>query len=101
MNILTHHLYLRKLQIIAYSALTLRRREDAPPPSPEQHQAQLLQSQLSPHKLAYQESLIQEWEAEIHEIETGIHELAEIFHDLGTLVNQQGSMIGASSMELP
>ncbi|KIL67719.1 hypothetical protein M378DRAFT_185337 [Amanita muscaria Koide BX008] len=70
------------------------RREDVPPPSsPEQRQAQLLQSQLSPHELAYQESLIQEREAEIHEIETGIHELAEIFRDLGTLVNQQGSMI--------
>jgi hypothetical protein len=63
------------------------------PPSPEQRQAQILQS-LSPHELAYQESLIQEREAEIREIETGIHELSEIFRDLGTLVNQQGSMIG-------
>ncbi|KAF8631023.1 hypothetical protein AX15_002634 [Amanita polypyramis BW_CC] len=62
-------------------------------PSPEQRQAQILQSQLSPHELAYQESLIQEREVEIREIETGIHELAEIFRDLGTLVNQQGSMI--------
>jgi len=62
------------------------------PPSPEQRQAQILQS-LSPHELAYQESLIQEREAEIREIETGIHELSEIFRDLGTLVNQQGSMI--------
>jgi syntaxin 7 len=67
------------------------RREE--PSSPEQRQAQLLQSQLSPHELAYQESLIHEREAEIREIETGIHELAEIFRDLGTLVNQQGSMI--------
>lgn len=65
-----------------------------PEPTPqEQRQAQILQSQLSPHELAYQESLIQEREAEIREIETGIHELAEIFQDLGTLVNQQGSMI--------
>ncbi|KAI6044889.1 t-SNARE [Pisolithus marmoratus] len=61
--------------------------------SPHQQQAQLLQSQLSPHELAYQESLIQERETEIHEIEAGIHELSEIFRDLGTLVNQQGSMI--------
>ncbi|KIK06244.1 hypothetical protein K443DRAFT_674532 [Laccaria amethystina LaAM-08-1] len=63
-------------------------------PTPqEQRQAQILQAQLSPHELAYQESLIQEREAEIREIETGIHELAEIFHDLGTLVNQQGGML--------
>ncbi|EGN98155.1 hypothetical protein SERLA73DRAFT_183042 [Serpula lacrymans var. lacrymans S7.3] len=61
--------------------------------SPQQRQAQLLQSQLSPHELAYQESLIHEREAEIREIETGIHELSEIFRDLGTLVNQQGSML--------
>ncbi|KAF8957274.1 t-SNARE [Flammula alnicola] len=67
---------------------------DEPEPTPqEQRQAQLLQAQLSPHELAYQESLIQEREAEIREIETGIHELSEIFHDLGTLVNQQGGMI--------
>jgi syntaxin 7 len=67
---------------------------DEPEPTPqEQRQAQILQSQLSPHELAYQESLIQERENEIREIETGIHELAEIFHDLGTLVNQQGGMI--------
>jgi t-SNARE complex subunit (syntaxin) len=65
-----------------------------PDRSPEQRQAQLLQSQLSPHELAYQESTIQEREREIEEIETGIHELAEIFHDLGTLVNQQGGMLG-------
>ncbi len=64
------------------------------PSAQEQRQAQILQEQLSPHELAYQESLIQEREAEIREIETGIHELSEIFHDLGTLVNQQGSMIG-------
>lgn len=61
--------------------------------SPEQRQAQILQSQLSPHELAYQESLIQEREEEIREIETGIHELAEIFRDLGTLVQQQGGML--------
>ncbi|KAF5315288.1 hypothetical protein D9619_007385 [Psilocybe cf. subviscida] len=67
---------------------------DQPEPSAqEQRQAQILQAQLSPHELAYQESLIQEREAEIREIETGIHELSEIFHDLGTLVNQQGGMI--------
>jgi len=68
-----------------------------PPPdyddTPEQRQAQMLQQQLSPHELAYQESLIQEREQEIREIETGIHELAEIFHDLGTLVQQQGGML--------
>jgi len=56
-------------------------------------QAQILQSQLSPHELAYQESLIHEREAEIREIETGMHELAEIFRDLGTLVGEQGQMI--------
>ncbi|KAJ8586454.1 t-SNARE [Rhizopogon salebrosus TDB-379] len=61
--------------------------------SPQQRQAQLMHSQLSPHELAYQESLIQEREAEIEEIESGIHELAEIFRDLGTLVNQQGGML--------
>ena len=80
---------------VPFIAYPCRRPEDVPPPSsPEQRQAQLLQSQLSPHELAYQESLIHEREAEIREIETGIHELAEIFRDLGTLVNQQGSMIG-------
>ncbi|KAG6840375.1 hypothetical protein C0991_007112 [Blastosporella zonata] len=57
-------------------------------------QAQILQQQLSPHELAYQESLIQEREAEIREIESGMHELAEIFRDLGTLVGEQGQMIG-------
>ena len=56
--------------------------------------AQMLQSQLSPHELAYQESLIQEREAEIREIESGMHELSEIFRDLGTLVGEQGQMIG-------
>ncbi|ETW82113.1 hypothetical protein HETIRDRAFT_475581 [Heterobasidion irregulare TC 32-1] len=61
--------------------------------SPQQRQALALQSQLSPHELAYQESLIQERETEIREIETGIHELSEIFRDLGTLVNEQGGML--------
>jgi len=61
--------------------------------SPTQRQAQIFQSQLSPHELAYQESLITEREAEIREIETGIHELAEIFHDLGTLVGEQQVMV--------
>ncbi|CAK5269842.1 unnamed protein product [Mycena citricolor] len=65
----------------------------AEPETPQQRQALLLQQQLSPHELAYQESLIQEREAEIREIETGIHELSEIFHDLGTLVQQQGGML--------
>jgi len=68
--------------------------QSTPTPTPqEQRQAQVLQAQLSPHELAYQESLIQEREAEIREIETGIHELQEIFRDLGTLVNQQGGML--------
>ncbi|KII86937.1 hypothetical protein PLICRDRAFT_113748 [Plicaturopsis crispa FD-325 SS-3] len=61
--------------------------------TPQEHQALMMQNQLSPHELAYQESLIQERESEIREIETGIHELAEIFQDLGTLVNQQGGML--------
>jgi len=61
--------------------------------SPEQRQALAMQSQLSPHELAYQESLIQERETEIREIETGIHELSEIFRDLGTLVSEQGGML--------
>ncbi|KAG1761808.1 t-SNARE [Suillus occidentalis] len=69
----------------------LRQREASA--SPRLRQAQLLQTQLSPHELAYQESLIQEREADIQEIESGIHELSEIFRDLGTLVNQQGGMI--------
>ncbi|KAF8895114.1 t-SNARE [Infundibulicybe gibba] len=64
------------------------------PDNIEQRQAQILQTRLSPHELAYQESLIQERENEIREIETGIHELAEIFQDLGTLVDQQGGMLG-------
>ncbi|KAL1710746.1 t-SNARE [Schizophyllum commune] len=59
----------------------------------QQQQTQLLQQQLSPHELAYQESLIQEREAEIREIESGIHELAEIFNDLGHLVQDQGQML--------
>jgi t-SNARE complex subunit (syntaxin) len=67
------------------------------PSSPSNHQAQtqaqLLQSQLSPHELAYQESLIQEREEDIREIEAGVHELAEIFRDLGTMVHQQGGML--------
>ncbi|KAI0785135.1 t-SNARE [Abortiporus biennis] len=62
-------------------------------PTPSQRQAQVLQNQLSPHELAYQESLIQEREAEIRDIETGIHELHEIFRDLGTLVQEQGGML--------
>lgn len=57
-------------------------------------QFKLSDRQLSPHELAYQESLITEREAEIREIETGIHELSEIFRDLGTLVNEQGGMLG-------
>jgi len=61
--------------------------------APEQLQAQAMQAQLSPHELAYQESLIHEREAEIREIETGIHELSEIFRDLGTLVHEQGGML--------
>ncbi|KAJ2911534.1 hypothetical protein MD484_g8881, partial [Candolleomyces efflorescens] len=74
---------------------------DEPAPTPqEQRQAQILQSQLSPHELAYQESLITEREAEIREIETGIHELSEIFHDLGTLVNQQGTMLDNIEMNI-
>ncbi|TFK24400.1 t-SNARE [Coprinopsis marcescibilis] len=68
--------------------------------SQEQRQAQILQQQLSPHELAYQESLIQEREEEIREIESGIHELAEIFQDLGTLVNQQGSMLDNIEMNI-
>ncbi len=55
----------------------------------------MLQQSLSPQELAYQESLVQEREAEIREIETGIHELHEIFRDLGTLVQEQGGMLGA------
>jgi len=66
---------------------------NATPSSPSQRQAQLLQAQLSPHELAYQESLIQEREEDIREIEAGVHELAEIFRDLGTLVHQQGGML--------
>ncbi|KAK7441727.1 SNAP receptor [Stygiomarasmius scandens] len=66
---------------------------EEPPSSPEQRQAQLLQNTLSPHELAYQESLIQERESDIREIESGIHELSEIFRDLGTLVHQQGGML--------
>ena len=78
-----------------HAILVYRNPNEPEPSAQEQRQAQILQAQLSPHELAYQESLIQEREAEIREIETGIHELSEIFHDLGTLVNQQGGMIGA------
>ena len=74
--------------------------EVSEPTPQEQRQAQILQSQLSPHELAYQESLIQEREAEIREIETGIHELSEIFRDLGTLVNQQGTMLDNIEMNI-
>ncbi|KAJ7872130.1 t-SNARE [Mycena olivaceomarginata] len=69
------------------------RQEPHPDDTPQQRQVQILQQQLSPHELAYQESLIQEREAEIREIENGIHELSEIFRDLGTLVHQQGDML--------
>ena len=65
-------------------------------PTPSQRQAQILQTQLSPQELAFQESMIQEREAEIREIESGIHELHEIFRDLGTLVQEQGGMLGES-----
>ncbi|KAF8627433.1 hypothetical protein AX17_006247 [Amanita inopinata Kibby_2008] len=82
-----------KLAVEEEHAHPSRHEETVPPSLPEQRQAQLLQTQLSPHELAYQESLVQEREAEIREIETGIHELSEIFRDLGTLVNQQGTMI--------
>ncbi|KAL6304409.1 t-SNARE [Sparassis latifolia] len=64
-----------------------------PGTSPSQRQAQILHNQLSPQELAFQESLVQEREAEIREIETGIHELSEIFRDLGTLVSEQGGML--------
>ncbi|KAL1718658.1 t-SNARE [Schizophyllum commune] len=64
-----------------------------PSTSPEQRQAQLLQNQLSPQELEYQESLIQEREREIREIEGGIQELSEIFNDLGHLVQDQGQML--------
>jgi syntaxin 7 len=64
------------------------------------HQTQILQPKLSPHELAYQESLIQEREDEIREIETGMHELAEIFRDLGTLVGEQGMMVGQCILSL-
>jgi len=70
------------------------------PTQQELQQTQIFQTQLSPHELAYQESLIQEREDEIREIETGIHELAEIFQDLGTLVNQQGTMLDDMSGSL-
>jgi len=56
---------------------------------------------LSPHELAYQESLVQERETEIREIETGIHELNEITRDLATIITEQGSMIGKSPYPNP
>lgn len=88
-------LLLLLLFIILYTSRPSSFDDQQPKPTlQEQRQAQILQAQLSPHELAYQESLIQEREAEIREIETGIHELQEIFRDLGTLVNQQGGMIG-------
>ncbi|KAK0189057.1 t-SNARE [Armillaria mellea] len=62
-------------------------------PDAVQHQSLLLQSRLSPHELAYQESLIQERENDIREIESGIHELAEIYRDLGMIVGEQGEML--------
>ncbi|KAJ7049887.1 t-SNARE, partial [Mycena amicta] len=88
----------RQRTVVQGVRLAVADEHDPLPPSyadstPEQRQAQLLQQQLSPHELPYQESLIQEREAEIREIETGIHELAEIFTDLGTLVQQQGGML--------
>ncbi|KAK0446855.1 t-SNARE [Armillaria borealis] len=67
--------------------------EDDHDHQPDQHQSLLLQSRLSPHELAYQESLIQERENDIREIESGIHELAEIYRDLGTIVGEQGEML--------
>ncbi|KAF7325911.1 SNARE domain protein [Mycena kentingensis (nom. inval.)] len=70
-----------------------RPQEEHEDDTPTERQALLLQQQLSPHELAYQESLIQEREQEIREIETGIHEIAEIFQDLGSLVQQQGGML--------
>ena len=56
---------------------------------------------LSPHELAYQETLVQEREVEIREIETGIHELNEITRDLATIITEQGTMIGESSYPNP
>jgi len=91
-----------------------RKHRAKPSSSPEKRQAILLQQQMSPHELVYQESSIQEHESEIREMESGIHELteifqereneirgiesgicelAEIFNDLSTLVDQQGGML--------
>ena len=83
-----------------HSRLYKRRLSQHADAVPEQVQAQAMQSQLSPHELAYQESLIHEREVEIREIETGIHELSEIFRDLGTLVHEQGGMLGQSPSAL-
>lgn len=59
-----------------------------------QLQAQEQQQLLNQHDLDYQQSLIQEREAEIQGIEHGIEELNEIFTDLGAIVNEQGTIIG-------
>ena len=78
------------------SPVLCRHEPRASSPTPSQRQAQILQNQLSPQELAFQESMIQEREAEIREIESGIHELHEIFRDLSTLVQEQGGMLGGS-----
>ncbi|KAF8836685.1 t-SNARE, partial [Paxillus ammoniavirescens] len=57
--------------------------------SPQQLHAQLLRSQLSPHELAYQESLVQECEAEIQEIEIGIQEIETGIHELSPGVPEE------------
>ncbi|KAG8830389.1 hypothetical protein FRC20_008437, partial [Serendipita sp. 405] len=67
--------------------------DDTGPASPALQQTQMQIQQLSPHELAYQESLIAEREREIRNIETGILELNEIFGQLGTLVTEQGTML--------
>lgn len=56
----------------------------------EQEHQQLLNQQ----ELDYQQSLIQEREAEIQGIESGIEELNEIFTDLSAIVNEQGTIVG-------
>jgi t-SNARE complex subunit (syntaxin) len=55
---------------------------------------QLPEEQSLPHKLGYQESLIQERETEIQEIESVMHEIAGIFRDLEIHVREHGRMIG-------
>lgn len=57
-------------------------------------QAQEQQQLLNQHELDYQQTLIQEREAEIQGIEHGIEELNEIFTDLGAIVNEQGTIVG-------